>query len=424
MVPQKKKWSLLNMSMNHTQIFYCIVVIIVLNYLLERWLDWLNDSQASSDLPNELVGIYDEDKYATSRAYDKAKSKLSLYSSTASFISILAMLFFNGFAFVDELAKSIITHPIGTSLVFFAILMLASGLINFPFSIYSTFVIEERFGFNRTTLKTFVLDQLKGIIIAVLLGGGLMTLFIWFYNTAGHLFWLWAWIAFSLFMILLTMFYASVIVPLFNKLSPLELGELRSEIEEYCKKVDFKLDNLFVMDGSKRSSKANAFFSGLGVKKKIVLYDTLVNEYSKEEITAVLAHEIGHYKKKHTLISMLISIVQTGVMLYVLSLVINLPDFSLALGVHEKSFHIGLLVFSMLYTPLSIFMGVFMNIISRKNEYEADAYAKKTYAAAPLISALKKLSVDSLSNLTPHPYYVFFNYSHPTLLQRVEALSN
>ena len=238
----EKETELINLIMNSDFLFYIIVLIVVLNYLLERWLNWLNDKNTSPNLPNELVGIYDVDKYKKSRAYDKARSKLSFYSSTISFLAVLGMLLLGGFAFVDELAKNIVIHPIGTSLVFFAILMLASGLINFPFSIYSTFVIEEKFGFNRTTPTTFILDQLKGILIAVLLGGGLMSLFIWFYNTAGHLFWLWAWGAFSFFMILLTMFYASVIVPLFNKLSPLESGELRTEIEKYCEKVGFKIE--------------------------------------------------------------------------------------------------------------------------------------------------------------------------------------
>ena len=408
--------------MNSQIIFYTIIGILIFNYVLELWLDWLNDKNTSDKLPAELVGIYDEEKYQKSRAYDKATGKFSKVSSAFSLLLMLGMLFFDGFAFVDEFAKSITTHKILLPLVFFGVLMLASGILNLPFTLYSTFVIEEKFGFNRTTVKTFVLDLVKGIFVTIVLGGGLMSLFVWFYNTTGELFWLWAWGAFSIFMVLITMFYASVIVPLFNKLTPLPSSELRTEIEQYCQKVGFKLDNLFVMDGSKRSSKANAFFSGLGSKKRIVLYDTLVNEYDKEEITAVLAHEIGHYKKKHTLTTMIVSIIQIGLMLFILSLVIKKPEFSLALGVQEASFYVGLLVFSMLYSPLSMLIGVGMNVISRKNEYEADNYAKSTYNEKPLITSLKKLSVDSLSNLTPHPYYVFVKYSHPTLLQRIAKL--
>jgi STE24 endopeptidase len=405
-------------------IFNIIVTIIILNYILERWLSWLNNKNSSEVLPEELKGIYNEERYKKQRAYDKVKDQFSIISSTFSLLVLLAMFFFNGFAYVDELANNITTNHILLPLLFFAIIMLASDIINIPFSLYSIFVIEERFGFNRTTLKTYVLDKVKGALVAVLLGGGLMTLFIWFYYYMGTLFWLWTWAALAVFMILITMFYASVIVPLFNKLTPLENGDLKNEITNYCKKVEFKLDNLFVMDGSKRSTKANAFFSGLGSKKRIVLYDTLTNEYSKEEITAVLAHEIGHYKKKHTLTSIFISILQVGLMLFILSLVIDMPSFSMALGVKEKSFHISLLVFSLLYTPLSLLIGIIMNVISRKNEYEADNYAKITYKSEPLVAALKKLSVDSLSNLTPHPYYVFINYSHPTLLQRIRAFNN
>jgi len=410
--------------MNPQTIFNIIITIIVLNFILERWLSWLNDKNSSETLPEELKGIYDEEKYAKQRAYDKVKGKFSIISSSFSFILILLMLYFNGFAFVDELAKTFTQNAIILPLVFFAILMVASDILTTPFSLYSTFVIEEKFGFNRTTIKTYILDKIKGVLVGVVLGGGLMILFIWFYNYSGELFWLWTWGVFAVFMILITMFYASVIVPLFNKLTPLAEGELKEEITQYCNKVGFKLDNLFVMDGSKRSSKANAFFSGLGSKKRIVLYDTLANEYSKEEITAVLAHEIGHYKKKHTLTSIIVSILQVGLMLFVLSLVINRPEFSQALGVKEQSFHISLLVFSLLYSPLSMLIGVTMNVISRKNEYEADNYAKATYSAEPLVNSLKKLSVDSLSNLTPHPYYVFVNYSHPTLLQRIKALYN
>ncbi len=408
--------------MNPQVILYTIVIIILLNYILERWLSWLNNKNSSEILPDELKGIYEEEKYKKQRAYDKAKDKFSIISSTFSLLLLLILFFFKGFAIIDEVAKSLTTNYLLLPLVFFGILLFASDIINIPFSLYSTFVIEERFGFNRTTFKTYLLDKLKGAIVGVILGGGLLILFSWFYNYMGELFWLWTWGAFSVVMILMTMFYASVIVPLFNKLTPLADGELKEEITNYCKKVGFKLDNLFVMDGSKRSSKANAFFSGLGAKKRIVLYDTLTNEYSKEEITAVLAHEIGHFKKKHTLTAIVISILQVGLMLFILSLVINKPEFSMALGVQEKSFPISLLVFSFLYTPLSLLIGILMNVISRKNEYEADNYAKTTYQAAPLVNALKKLSVDSLSNLTPHPYAVFINYSHPTLLQRIKAL--
>ena len=414
--------SIINYNMDSKSIFVLIVGILTFNYLLGRFLSYLNDTRRSTELPQELEGIYDEGKYKKQQEYDKENSRFSMLTATFSFTIMLLMLLFDGFAWVDGLVTTMTDHAILAVLLFFGILGLASDIIGIPFSLYGTFVIEEKYGFNRTTVKTFILDKLKGYLLGGLIGGGLLALFVWFYDTAGDLFWVYAWSLFSGFALFMTAFYASIIVPLFNKLTPLESGSLREAIEDYCKKVNFKLNDLFVMDGSKRSAKANAFFSGLGAKKKIVLYDTLIENHTKEELVAVLAHEAGHFKKKHTRSSLIISILQTGLMMYILSLVIGSPALSQALGVQEQSFHIGLLVFSLLYSPLSMIMGIGMNMLSRKNEYEADAFARDTYNGEALASALKKLSVDNLSNLTPHPFYVFLNYSHPTLLQRLNAL--
>ena len=408
--------------MSPDSLFYIIIGIITFNYLMGRTLSYLNDTSFKPELPDELKGIYDEEKYKKSIEYDRATGRFSFITSTFSFAVMLAMLFLGGFAWVNDFVVSYTDELILQVLFFFAFLSVASDIIGIPFSLYGTFVIEERFGFNRTTVKTFIMDKLKGYLIGALLGGGLLALFVWFYQSTGELFWVYGWIAISGFSLLMTAFYASVIVPMFNKLTPLEEGSLRQAIEAYCKKVSFKLDNLFVMDGSKRSAKANAFFSGLGANKKIVLYDTLIENHTEEELVAVLAHEAGHYKLKHTRGAVVLSMLQTGIMLFVLSLVIGNPALSSALGVEGTSFHIGLLVFSLLYSPLSMIMGIGMNMLSRKNEYEADAYAKETYSGEALGSALKKLSTDNLSNLTPHPLYVFFNYSHPTLLQRLRAL--
>lgn len=402
--------------------FIIIIAIILFNFLLERLLDYLNLKNWSNELPEELKGIYDAEKYRKSQDYFKANSNLAVITSTVSLLMILAMLFFKGFAFVDSYARSVTDNPILIALLFFGILGIASDLIGTIFSVYSTFVIEEKFGFNKTTVKTFILDKIKGYIMAAIIGGGLLSLIIWIYQSSGEYFWLFAWGVISLFSIFATMFYASVILPLFNKLTPLEEGELRTAIESYCNKVRFKLDNLFIMDGSKRSSKANAFFSGLGAKKKIVLFDTLIEKQTTEELVGVIAHEIGHYKKKHTLTSVVLSIAQMGLMLFIMSLFLSNPDLSKALGVEQPSFHIGILAFGLLYSPLSMLMGIGMSVISRKNEFEADRFAAETYAAKPLQDALKKLSVDSLSNLKPHPAYVFVHYSHPPLLERLKAL--
>lgn len=399
-----------------------IIGILIFNYLLDRLLDYLNIRNKSQELPEELEGIYDAEKYKKSREYDAAKRRFSIVSGTFSLAIILLMLLPGGFAWVDHWVRSFTTDPILMALAFFGVLFLASDILGLPFSIYFTFVLEEKFGFNRTTVKTFISDKIKQYILGALIGGGLLALFVLFYQWVGQNFWIYAWLALSVFMILTTMFYASVLLPLFNKLPPLPEGELRTAIENYCREVDFQLDNLFVMDGSKRSAKANAFFSGLGAKKRIVLYDTLINNHTTEELVAVLAHEIGHYKKKHTLTGIVLGILQTGVMLYLLSWFISNPVLSAALGISQHSFHIGLLVFGMLYTPISMVLSVIMNMLSRKNEFEADRYAAETFDATALQNALKKLSANNLSDLQPHPLDVFLNYSHPPLLQRLRAL--
>lgn len=403
-------------------ITYLIFGILIFDYLLNQFLDYLNATRRSSELPDELKGIYDDEKYKKSQEYDKTNHKFSIITSTFNLLLILIFIYLSGFAYVDDIARSITENIILVALVFFGIIMFASDIVHIPFDIYDTFVIEEKFGFNKTTTKVFIFDKLKGWIISAIIGGGLLALIIWFYQVVGKSFWIYAWMAVSLFMIFMTMFYTSLIVPLFNKLTPLEEGELKNEITSFASKVGFQLDDVFVMDGSKRSSKANAYFSGLGKKKKIVLFDTLIEKLSKEEITAVLAHEIGHYQKKHTLISVVTSVVQTGITLYILSLFVGNPALSKALGSDIPSFHLGLITFGFLYSPISTIIGLFMNVISRKNEYAADRYASEYYRGEHLQDALKKLSVNNLSNLTPHPVYVFFNYSHPPLLQRLRFI--
>ncbi len=307
--------------------------------------------------------------------------------------------------------------------MFFAVIGLISSLIGLPFEIYDTFWIEEKFGFNKTTPKLFVMDKLKGLVLAVVIGGGIIALLTFLFGLLGNMFWLAAWGVVAVFSIFFAMFYTNLLLPIFNKLTPLESGELRASIEKYAAKVNFPLTNILVMDGSKRSTKANAFFSGLGSKKNIVLYDNLINDMNTEEITAVLAHEVGHYKKKHVLQSMVISVVQMGIIFFVFGWLASNPLMAEVLGAKQNSFHLSLITFSLLFSPISIITGLLMNLFSRKNEYEADNYARETYAAIPLITSLKKLSVNHLSNLQPHPAFVFFNYSHPTLLQRMRNLT-
>lgn len=404
-------------------LLYIIVIIISLNYLLSLCLTFLNWSNLSEKQPKELEGLYDDDKYKRSQQYEKDKSKLSLTSETFSFLISVAFLFYGGYGWLNEIVANYTTDITWSTLLFFGILVLASDILGLPFQIYGTFVLEEKYGFNRTTLKTFISDKLKGYILGSLLGGSLLALFIILYQFIGTDFWMYMLLVFALFMIVMNMFYASWILPLFNKLTPLPDGEVRTAIEAYCKKNNFGLSNLFVMDGSKRSAKANAFFSGMGSKKKIVLFDTLVNNYSTDELVAVLAHEVGHYKKKHTTLGLILGLIQVAIMLFLLSRFISNGLFSEALGATEYSLALSLIAFTLIYSPLSLVISLLMNLLSRKNEFEADAYARSTYKADALISALKKLSTDSLSNLTPHPLYVFFYYSHPPLYERVRALN-
>lgn len=405
-------------------LFIIIIAFIIVDYILERWLSYLNSLYWSNDLPEELRGIYDAEKYRKSQDYQKVQHKFDLLISSLSFVFMLAFLYFEGFAYIDQIARSYTNNNILIALIFFGILGITADILSTPFQIYSQFVIEEKFGFNKTTWKTFVLDKMKSWLLGALIGGGLLSLIIWIYNSTGDYFWLITWAVVTAFMIFMAMFYSSLIVPLFNKQTPLEDGELRNAIKEFADKVGFKLNNIFVIDGSKRSTKANAYFSGMGAKKRIVLFDTLIKDHTTEELVAVLAHEIGHYKKKHTLKGMILSVVQTGIMLYIISLFIGNPVLSQALGAEQGSFHIGILAFGLLYSPLSLLLGILMNVISRKYEYQADRFTGEKYNAKALQDALKKLSVNNLSNLRPHPLYVFFHYSHPPLLQRLKALDD
>jgi STE24 endopeptidase len=408
--------------MTSTTLFYIIIGILLLNFFIDKILDHLNSKHYDDPIPPELNDVYDRDDYLKSQKYKLENYRFGILTSGISLVATLAFFFLDGFSWVDSIARSYSDNTIVIALIFFGIIMLASDILGTPFSYYHTFVIEEKYGFNKTTRKTFIVDKIKGWLMTVIIGGGLLSVIIWFYNSTGDAFWLWAWGIITVFIFFMNLFYAKLIVPIFNKQIPLEEGSLREKIEAYTNKVGFKLDKVFVIDGSKRSTKANAYFSGFGKEKRITLYDTLIHDLDEEEIVAVLAHEVGHYKRKHIIFNLLSSITTTGFTLWVLSLLIGNSLLSEALNVTEPSFHIGLIAFGVLYSPISELTGLLMNYISRKFEYQADNYARSTYDPFPLISALKKLSKNNLSNLTPHPYYVFVHYSHPTLLQRFKNL--
>ncbi|HRH65931.1 MAG TPA: M48 family metallopeptidase [Bacteroidia bacterium] len=399
-----------------------MICLLLADALFEFVLDLLNLKRLKSVLPLEAAGIYDPAKYALSQKYYKTNQKFSWISTTFGLTLTLILLLSGGFGWLDELLRQYTRHPVALALLFFGIIFLGAEVMGIPFQLYKTFVIEGKYGFNKTTIGLFIADKVKGLVLGTIVGGGILSALVLIFIHTTDSFWWLAWISVSVILLLATMFYASWIIPLFNKLTPLPEGELRSAIENYSRKTGFHLNNIFVMDGSKRSAKANAFFSGLGKNKKIVLFDTLIQKHSTDELIAVLAHEIGHYQLKHTRTGLFLSLLQTGLMFFLLSFFLGNLELASALGAKEASFHLNILAFGILYTPLSKLLSIVMNRMSRKHEYEADAFARKTTNAGDLVSALKKLSVDNLSNLTPHPAYVFVHYSHPPLLNRIKAL--
>jgi STE24 endopeptidase len=410
--------------MQSSSLFYLFILILIFNFISDKVLHTLNEGYFDKKIPEKLNDIYDQDTYKKSQAYKKMSAKLSNFSSLISTILILFFLLIDGFAYLDSFARSQSEQPILITLFFFGIIMIGSEIISTPISYYNTFVIEEKFGFNKTTKQIFWVDKIKGLLMSIILGGAILSLICWFYVVTGNDFWIYSWILVAAFSLFLNMFYAKLIVPLFNKQTPLENGALKSAIESYGKKVGFTIHNIFIIDGSKRSTKANAYFAGFGSQKRITLYDTLINDLDTDEIVAVLAHEVGHYKKNHIVYNMITSILLSGLTLYILSFFINSPILSNALGVSTPSFHIGLVAFGILYSPISEITGLCINFMSRKFEYQADNYAKETFHKNALITSLKKLSKNSLSNLTPHPAYVFAHYSHPTLFNRIKNLES
>ena len=408
--------------MSSETIFFIIVVFLCLDFVLERVLESLNSKHMSPVLPDSLKGIYDEKEYSRFQSYKRENGRLDSWSSGVGFVVMIVSLVAGGFGWYNSWVVSLTDSVVWQTILFVVGLSVVSSVLDIPFDYYATFRIEEKYGFNKTTRRVYWLDTVKELFLSLVLGGVLLALVVWFYTWAGTYFWLYAWGAVTLFSVFMAMFYSQLIVPLFNKQTPLQEGSLRNKIQAFAGKVGFKLDNIYVIDGSKRSTKANAYFTGLGPKKRVVLYDTLIDELTEEEIVAVLAHEVGHYKKRHTLRSMVVSVIQMGVLFWLFSLCVNNAALSEALGGDRAYFQLGLIAFAILYSPVNLILGVGMNVWSRSNEYEADAFAARYYKGDYLVSGLKKISVKSLSNLTPHPLYEYIYYSHPSLLKRIDAI--
>ncbi|WP_446009215.1 M48 family metallopeptidase [Candidatus Electrothrix sp.] len=408
--------------MNSYLIF--ILFVLVGGYVLDLVISFLEIRSLQPDLPAEFRDTYDEEKYCASQKYTKVTTGFSVIQDTVTLVLTLIFILAGGFNVVDLLVRSVGWSSIGTGLLFTGSLILLSFLVGIPFSLYSTFVIEERFGFNKTTGKTFFLDLLKGLVLAILIGGPLLAAVLWFFEITGSLAWIYCWLAVTLFTFILQFLAPVLIMPLFNKFTPLEDGELKEGITQYAAQQDFAIQGIYTMDGSKRSTRLNAFFTGFGRFRRIVFFDTLMEKLQPQEIIAVLAHEMGHFKKKHIFKMMAASVVQTGLMFFILSLFLGNEQLFAAFGMEHVSIYAGLIFFGFLYAPVSMLLSIFFNFFSRKNEYEADAWAVKTTGdqGEELINGLKKLSVHNLSNLTPHPLHVFLHYSHPPVLQRIEAI--
>jgi len=400
-----------------------ILAILIGNYLLDLIVDTLNVRHVKTDLPKEFEGYYDGEKYKKSQGYLRESTRFGIISDTITTPITIAFILLGGFNIVDQFARGFDLGSIPTGLIFMGLLLFGSHILLIPFSIYGTFVIEEKYGFNKTTPKTFVLDILKSWLLIAVIGGIILSAVLLFFEKAGPWAWLYCWLAVTIFQIFLMFLAPVVIMPLFNKFDPLEEGDLKGAIEEYARSQKFKMKGVFTMDGSKRSTKPNAFFTGFGKFRRIVLFDTLLEKQTVEELVSVLAHEMGHYKKRHILKSIIVSILTSGFMFYILSLFINNKELFEAFKMQEMSIYASLLFFGFLYAPIEMVLSIFGNLLSRRREYDADAYAVKTYRKpGSMITALKKLSVESLSNLTPHPLKVFLSYGHPPILERIQSI--
>ncbi len=400
-----------------------VLLIIVVSYLLELTVSLLNIRSLDAALPKEFATTFNDQEYDNSQKYTRATTFFSIVENSCSTILTVLFLLFGGFNCVDLWARGLGLGEIVTGLFFIGGLGMLTFIAHLPFSIYSTFVLEERFGFNRTTAKTFILDLLKGGLLAVIIGAPLLSLILWFFMNSGIYGWFYCWIGVVLFSIVLQFLAPVLIMPLFNKFSPLKNGSLQDRILDYAKKENFKLQGIFTMDGSKRSAKLNAFFTGFGKFRKIVFYDTLLDKLDEPEIVAVLAHEMGHFKLNHIIQMLVASIVQTGIMFYLLSLFLGNTEISDAFRLEKTTVYSSLVLFGFLYSPINVLVSIAFNFFSRRNEFAADRYAlQSTGSSEFLISSLKKLSQANLSNLTPHPAMVFLHYSHPPVLLRIEKL--
>ena len=404
--------------------YYIIIFAIIIEYLLSSISSILDIKNITRTIPSDFKKAYDQEKYILSQDYLKARTRFGLFSSSFSLILIMIVIHSDIFGLLDQFVRGQSDSYILQGLLFIGIIYFFQDIVSLPFSIYHTFVIEERFGFNKTTLNLFIIDKIKGYAIFIVLGSIVITPILYFFHVYGDIGWLIAWSILTAFMIAVQPLFVHVIAPMFNKFTPLEEGELRSAIEKYTAKVNFPLARIDIMDGSKRSAHSNAYFTGFGKSRRIAIFDTLVEKHSTNEIVSVVAHEVGHYKLKHVLQGTILGIIETGIMLFAFNLIMNDISLFQVFGVSQLSVHAGIVFFSMLYAPVSMFTSIVTTAISRKNEYEADKYSyDTTNNREALVSMLIGLSANNLSHLTPHPLKVFLSYSHPPVVDRIKAVN-
>ena len=407
------------------QTYYLIIIFaLAVEYLLSTVSSILDMGNIVEEVPADFQDVYDREKYARSQSYLRDRTRFGIFSSTFSLLLILVVIHTGLFGVLDQFVRVQTIQPILAGLLFFGIIFIIQDIISLPFSIYSTFVIEEKFEFNRTTPKTFVIDKLKGYALTVILGSAVIVPILFFFERFGPRGWWIAWGLVTLFMIAVQPLFVHVIAPLFNKFTPLEEGALRLAIEEYSEKVKFPIGRIDVMDGSKRSGHSNAYFSGLGKSRRIALFDTLLEKHTTEEIISVVAHEVGHYKRKHIIKGTALGILETGVMLFIFNLIMKDAALFAVFGVSDISVYGGLVFFAMLYAPVSMITSLLTTAVSRKNEFEADTFSLETTEnPKALVNMLKGLAANNLAHLTPHPLKVFLSYSHPPVISRIAAVT-
>ena len=402
---------------------WIIVATLLLEFFLYTLSRFLDLKHLSTDLPEEFKGYYSQEEYARSQEYLKENTRFAYLTSTFDLFIILLMIFLGFFNTIDLWVRGFEFSPIIAGLLFFGILFFIQDIIGTPFSLYRTFIIEEKFGFNKTTPKTYIMDKIKSYFLLIVLGGTILSLILFFFESFGDFAWFYAWVVLSGFLVLIQPLFTLFIAPMFNTFTPLEDGELKDRINDFAKKVHFPISRIDVMDGSRRSSKSNAYFSGLGKNKRIALFDTLIEKHSVDELLSIIAHEVGHYKKRHNIKGIVLGVVQTGIMFFLLSIFLNNPGLFAAFKMENLSIYASLLFFTVLYSPIELIMSFIGNAISRKHEFEADAFAKESIETGEhLINGLKNLTVTNLGNLTPHPLTVWMSYSHPPVLDRIHAL--